>query len=294
MANLKLVDFIASLAKKSGVNIEGIIEANPAFNEVELPENLSETLGIENLMTLDSAKNNSDLSKHYKGKYLASVDTVMKRQLKDVGFDQAKIDEIMNSNDSLKSLETGFGALKDFHTASANKGDDVNEDLKKYRDLVNNQHPAQIAKMQEEHKQEMENVVSGYKQKELNHAIDRSLSGYNLAEGYEMGAVSSIIKEQLKGGDFTMKMSDKGEIQLFQKEDPTLVAQIDNRPMNFKTDVLDKMAANFVKKAPTQPDNQKKNITVDKTDYSNQRIAGNSAANLAVNRAKNIKHSSGL
>lgn len=233
---MKLSDFLRLLNDTFNSNELEALAGSGDIQNIEVTDELAESVKEKaaSFLTLEAAKNNPELEKHFKtknfstlkGELLGNVDTGIQGIVKDLlGEDKiAELDTIEKTKDKVKWLG------EEFKKVVAEKSND--EKMKK---LVNDyklqveKANQEIEKTRKEKDEEVSKFREEFNSKLLNKEFHRYINdNYQLAEPY---AKNPTIKKALYN-EFMKNVADKANL-LLDDEGNILVRQKDNPDMDY-------------------------------------------------------------
>lgn len=256
MKNLK--DFLKELNEVLNVNeIEGFISAEN-LNEVEISEEGQEKIkgALENLMTVDGAKNNADLKKYFKeqlypsitGEVLGNTDTELGKLVKQIfPDDYDKFKEMEMTKDKVKWLVNNIpNALK-----SDDKSKEKIQTLQSELEKVN----SELAQTNEQKEKEIESLKSEFYNTQIKGEFNRYLLSKEWAEPYSKDGVKKALINEVYNevnGEAVLRYEDDGKIGVYQKDNPELKYTRKGKPVEFN-DLVDPKVDDYLKKSGEKP-----------------------------------------
>lgn len=261
MANQLLSELFDSFASKTGIDTTS--EEYQAFiqdkriSEITVPENVAShlTQSVGNL-TIDAAKNNSELAKHYKVKYLTTVDNHLKNFFKGKEVPEDFYSEIEAEPDTIKRVDKAMNKIYEYVESKASKKSGEPNDAK-YKELVE-KHNALMAELNTEKStwtQKEKQWQSDLENKEIDWQVDNMLASYQYSDSIPADDAKFLVKEKMKKLPYVFKKTENG-IGVYQKENADLMAYAENnKPLSVK-DILDKEVSPYTRKTPVQSNGQ--------------------------------------
>jgi len=222
-----LADTIKKLLTKSGFDIE-----SEAYRKliglkelvVDIPDEVDGSLS--GLMSLNEAKNNIDIKKHYKAEVLDPINNKISVWLKEVGADHDLINEISNDPNTYKKVELSLkkiAELKSKAAESGNKGDKAELERKV------NELSAQLSKIATDAAKDKEDAIAAitnkYEMEFTDLEINRILGGKQLPglfdRDIEIKMAREFLNKKLAEKNAQIKKVD-GKLKLFSKDDETI------------------------------------------------------------------------
>lgn len=256
-------DVLGVVSKKFGNDSLSKALESDDINSVEFTEDEFENISntASSLLTPDAALNNAGLIEKYKD----TVHPTIKKSIYD--HFEGELREVapkyglsFDENDKAKDM---LSKMKEHEFKTDSK------DLEKYVSEIDNLNK-QLSSIKENSFKEINSLKESYSKKELNGAIDKQLSKYELSEAYNKDVVKTGIYKTVKekiNDSYIPKVTDSGAIEFYQKDMPDKLAYTEsNKPLTFN-DFADPLMKDFVKKAQDNPkkvtfvDNRKENIT---------------------------------
>jgi len=232
-----LGEAINNLAMAAGISADNehlkSVLSSPTISNATIPDELISAIN-SNLMNLESAKNNPELSKHFKATIYNGVDNELLNTLKETG-DYDSIKEVIDAErSSTKKMSLAIKKIKELAANTTNKGE-----LKDYQEKINiltrqiNEINAQKASEVQSITDKLNNEFSA---KLEGLAYENLLSSKKLANplGWEKDlltlAAKTEISKALESKGYIKKMTDKG-FELQTKEGTQVFEN--NKPVTF-------------------------------------------------------------
>lgn len=134
---LKLADVLKSIALQSGVSeteFKSVLD-NPALASIEVDDIVSTKLTAQRL-SMDAAKNNPDLKKHFTALALNGIDAGLERLATEHGLTPEDIIELKGLESTSKRMDSLTSKIKTLEAAKSTKGADT-EKLTKQIEALN-------------------------------------------------------------------------------------------------------------------------------------------------------------
>ncbi len=236
---MKLSQLLKKFAGMAGIEsqkeLTDFIEANKDAMELDFPD-VAVNLITDKVLTLETAKNNTDLKKHYAGLLFGGLEQGAKERAIALGLSQEKINEINESTQATgQRINLYFEAAKDLFESVKKSGKGNDEFAKQLADeqkkLIEfqNQTKAQIAEIESKHLGEIENFawqtrVNGVKIKEA------------IPDYLRTDAVKGALKSEVEklGGQLKFNRETQSW-DLVQKENPEMKVVKDGKILDFET-----------------------------------------------------------
>lgn len=252
-----LGEFINQIAQRTGYNADSLkaVTENASLAQVQLPDDFVASFK-QGLLTVNEAKINGDLKKHFAGVHLGSVDATINELIDEYGFG----DDVKNT---LKGEQSTFERLKLFSKSLSDLKDQaataVGGEKAKLVQKIQELEQAIVAE-KDNAKKRISETESAWQGKFANKLMDSHFRGYDYAiEGVDASinamTARNLVEAKLaeKGGK--IKFADDN-ITLVSATDEALPFSIDHKPVTFK-DFTDSVLAEAkllkVKGAPPVP-----------------------------------------
>lgn len=182
---MKLIDFITTLTQKSGVdpNNDGLKNflLNADLGKIEMPDEVVNKVNTS-LLTMDAAKNNADLHKHFSGQTYNGIDAKLRRMFEELGYDASYVDEFPKETKTTDKIVALMTKIRDTEKAAAIAGKGKDSELTKQVNELNEK----LATVVKQHKTELEAKDVQYKEQLTGYQIDNLLSGFDFVFPKEM------------------------------------------------------------------------------------------------------------
>jgi len=232
-----LGEAINNLAMAAGISADNehlkSVLSSPTISNATIPDELISAIN-SNLMNLESAKNNPELSKHFKATIYNGVDNELLNTLKETG-DYDSIKEVIDAErSSTKKMSLAIKKIKELAANTTNKGE-----LKDYQEKINiltrqindlnSQKVSEVQSITDKLNNEFSTKLEGL-------AYENLLSSKKLANplGWEKDlltlAAKTEIGKALESKGYIKRMTDKG-FELQTKEGTQVFEN--NKPVTF-------------------------------------------------------------
>jgi len=232
-----LGEAINNLAMAAGISADNehlkSVLSSPTISNATIPDELISAIN-SNLMNLESAKNNPELSKHFKATIYNGVDNELLNTLKETG-DYDSIKEVIDAErSSTKKMSLAIKKIKELAANTTNKGE-----LKDYQEKINiltrqindlnSQKASEVQSITDKLNNEFSTKLEGL-------AYENLLSSKKLANplGWEKDlltlAAKTEIGKALESKGYIKRMTDKG-FELQTKEGTQVFEN--NKPVTF-------------------------------------------------------------
>ena len=173
-------EYISKLANMTGVssddeNLQKII-GNETLQSIDINDDLANTIS-GNLMTMDSAKANSDLNKHFRATILNGLDAETNGLMDSYGFSDEIKATINAEQSSFKRVGLLANQIKSLESAKSGAS---NDDQKKLNETIA-QLNDQIVGLKSSHDESIATINETWAGKMLQSKVSTILSGYNYA-----------------------------------------------------------------------------------------------------------------
>lgn len=241
---MKVKDFTISALKTAGVSDAELAEILSAQNtdEIELSENLISKFN-SSILTLDSAKANTNLKSHFNAQVYNGLDALVNRMVEENNIDSLSKYDIDSEKSTPKKIELLAKALKKNGTATPANADEIkglNEQLLKL-------------------KQESETAIRNKDAEFENTLIQMERQNYLATKDYanitdkEIGIkiASEYLNKALSEKGATLVRED-GKLKLKSSKDPSLDYYENNKAVSYNEFTDGVLAQNNLLKVQTQ------------------------------------------
>jgi hypothetical protein len=242
MAHLGKV--ISELLQNAGYDIEESSEelGTVLAIDTDIPDDAATRLK-SGLLTLESAKNNPEIKKHFTAQALNTVDTTLNEFADEYGEIPAdKLAEINAEKSSYKKTTMMLKALKEVEASKAGKAGDDGETKKqlearkaKIKELTDQLNSTKTAH-EEALKAERERASSSI----LNYAQNAELGGFeygnsDLEKETNILIARQLVDKHLKELGALPKTGENGSIKLVQASDPEMEFMLENKSASYRS-----------------------------------------------------------
>lgn len=259
MATQPLSEILGSLASQIGIDTEKdeikSILSDKRLQEVSLPDDVANKFKT-GFLTVDAAKNNSEINSHFKVKHYSAVDKRLENVLKSAELPKEDMEEFASIKGTLEKLDFILPRVKEHYekkSPGAGKGNKEYEAMvEKYNALVKEKQDlaTQFETTKQNFAKEKENL-------EIDFEVNNLLGSYQFGDAYPVEDVQYLIRKRLQEKPFIFKKTD-GKVGVFQKDTPDLKAMKDNKELTLKG-LLDELVTPYVKKTQTPPNRNGQN-----------------------------------
>ena len=231
----QLSDIVKLIAEKVGLDLtdKSMIDllsvsatvGDEAFGKIES--------GLNSLLTVETAKHNSQLAAHFKANALLPADTEIAKLLDEFGFDDTLKGEFATEKSTYKKI--GLLAKK-VQELEAKKAGASGGDKKALQDEILKLNKA-IADTKADYENKIKTLQSESENNILNYALESHLGGKQYADSIPeairvSSALQLINKELAAKGAKAVRAAD-GSIKLIQSANPDLDYLENNKPVAF-------------------------------------------------------------
>lgn len=232
-----LGEAINNLAMAAGISADNehlkSVLSSPTISNATIPDELISAIN-GNLMNLESAKNNPELSKHFKATIYNGVDNELLNTLKETGDYESIKDVIDAERSSTKKMSLAIKKIKELAANTTNKGElkDYQEKINILTKQINDINSAKAAEVQSI----TDKLTSEFSAKLEGLAYENLLSSKKLANplGWEKDlltlAAKTEIGKALESKGYIKKMTERG-FELQTKEGTQVFEN--NKPVSF-------------------------------------------------------------
>ena len=240
---MKAGDLFHQLLKSAGFDTtdKAFIDvlSKAEFANTELPESITSAL-TTNLLTIDAAKNNPTLKKHFVGNALDPINKGIEELIDEYGIDEVTKAEILadqNTYNKYKVAAKKIAELKEKSAGSTNKGEKA--DLERQINELNKQ----LSLVATDTQSKIDTIKNEYEQRILNREIDYTLSSKPLPGQFdrdvEVNIARQFVDKALATKGAVIRTID-GRIAVKQKDNPEMDIFENGKPLTF--DALTDMA----------------------------------------------------
>lgn len=240
---MKAGDLFHQLLKSAGFDTtdKAFIDvlSKAEFANTELPESITSAL-TTNLLTIDAAKNNPTLKKHFVGNALDPINKGIEELIAEYGIDEVTKAEILadqNTYNKYKVAAKKIAELKEKSAGSTNKGEKA--DLERQINELNKQ----LSLVATDTQSKIDTIKNEYEQRILNREIDYTLSSKPLPGQFdrdvEVNIARQFVDKALLTKGAVIRTID-GRIAVKQKDNPEMDIFENGKPLTF--DALTDMA----------------------------------------------------
>jgi len=229
----------AELLQNAGYDIEAENEALGAVLAIDtdIPDDAATVLK-SNLLTLESAKHNPDIKKHFTAQALNTVDTTLSDFANEYGeIPQEKLDAINAEKSSYKKTAMMLNALKEVERSKAaggnGAGEETQKQLKARKEKIE-QLTQELTRMKESHEQ----ALNAERQKAASRILDfaqntelgmRDFANKDLDKSTNVLIARQIVDSYLNEIGAMPVPDENGSIKLVQASDPDMDFMLENK-----------------------------------------------------------------
>lgn len=231
--------FLKELAQLAGIPTDQKHWDAIVAIDTELPDEIATDLSSR-LFTLDAAKHNSDLKKHFTALTLNGVDSALEALMDENEIADDIRTELKKETSSFKRIPALVAKIKELteKKASAKSGD--KKALQDEIDKLNKQVVDAKSNLDKALQAEREKAAGDI----LNYAISAELGSRNYAldvpKNVNVSTAFGLLNEELKAKKIKVVRQDDNTLKLVQSDNPDLEYREANKPVNFG-DFVDKL-----------------------------------------------------
>lgn len=195
---MNLAEILKSAAQQSGVSeteLKPILD-NATLSSIEVDEAVSTKL-VAPRLTMDAAKNNPDLKKHFSAQVIDGFEAELYRTATELGLDADAVSEIKGLDSAFKRVSGLAKKVKDIEAAKAGKGSADTEKLNKQIEELN----GQILKVREETAVQLQAKDASLENERIGLTLNNMLSNYDYATNVDkdinITLANSLIQKEL-------------------------------------------------------------------------------------------------
>lgn len=240
---MKAGDLLNTLLKSAGFDTtdKAFIDvlSKAEFANTDIPESVSNAL-TNNLMTLESAKNNPALKSHYYGNALQPINEGVEKFLNEFGIDDATKSEILADKNTFSKYEKAVRKIAELKEKSAGAGNRT--DKAEYEKQITELNQ-KIANSVKETQSKLAEVTNQYENKIMDMGINYTLSSKPLPGQFDRDVEVNIARQFVDKKLLSLNailVNENGTLKLKQKANPEMDLYVDNKTISF--DALTDMA----------------------------------------------------
>jgi hypothetical protein len=236
----QLGKLLTEMLVNSGYNIEADNDALGSLLalDTDVPDDIATSLK-SNLLTLESAKNNPDIKKHFTAQALNTIDTGLYEYADEYGkLSDDQIAEIKAEKSSYKKMRMMLDALRNAQqSAPAGVDDETKSKLATRKEEIEKLQ-REISEIKAQHEQSLSQVRSEAQNSILNYAIDMELSGKDYAQSEldkstNILIARQIIDKQLNEMGAKVVSDGNNSLRLVRSDDPDMEFMRENKKLTF-------------------------------------------------------------
>lgn len=233
---MTLAEFILSLATSAGLSPDlpalKEITGNESIKAVAMPVEVGNIIN-QNLMTMESAKNNTTIRNHFWNQSMNGLDAELQRTMDELELDDATKTKILAEKSSTKRASLLAKEIKDLEIQKAGKS---TGDKKELQDKINALE-AEKAKIANDFKSEIENLKSAHENTLADYQEDAFLSGYKFTgdqpDNVKQKLAKILINEEMAAKGYIRKRDENGNFVLLKNDGTKLF--VENKEIDYKT-----------------------------------------------------------
>lgn len=234
-------EVIQLIANKSGIDTSELTDLFQVKADVSEETFTKIENSLNQLVSLQDAKNNTDLHKHFKALSLNPFDKLLNEVLESGAIDEDAVNELRsnpNTYDRAKKLISKISEAK-----PQGKADKDIEPLKAKIAELNNQ----VLKQREEYETKIQSIADENKTSLINYQIDSLLSSKEFANSdlpkeVNILTAKTLLEKELRDKNAKVVLGEKG-LKLVNAETPELDFTDSNKTIGFE-DLVTKVLAN--------------------------------------------------
>jgi len=231
----QLGELLNKLATQSGVdaNDESLkaLLSNPTIASYEVPETIVTSL-TNNLMTVESAKNNPTIKNHFFATALNGVDSELNNLTTKYGFEQGIIDELNAEKSSTKRVGLMISKIQELESAKANTG---GGDKAALQEVIDKLH-LEMKTQGETHASALDTQTIANRENIKGMLVNNLLSGYEYSlpvdKAISINTANQLINQEVNKLGAKVVLTDNNELQLTTSDGMDVFNG--NDKMNFK------------------------------------------------------------
>lgn len=235
--------FISEILQNAGYDIQANSEAlgTVLAIETDIPDEAANHLKT-NLLTVESAKNNADIKKHFTAQALNTVDTTLSEFAEAYGEIPAdKMAEINAEKSSYKKTTLMLNALKEVEAGKAGAAGGADDDTKQKleaRKQKIDELTSQLTTIKENHEQALRDVQNQASNKILSYAQNTELASREYAQEELDKSTNVLIARQIIDSQLTelgakVVSGEDGSLRLVQAGDPEMDFMVENKKISY-------------------------------------------------------------
>lgn len=261
MANKNLREMFLSISENIDLG-EFNIEDIP---EVVLPENFNDEFH-KKYLTLLSAKNNTELMGHFKGKYLSSTDLKLKKVFIDNGGTEEEFSKLKTQEpDTLKLVDLIFDKVKSSKSLENPIKD--NKEFEKYKADTSKQIENLLAE-KDANDEKLDSIVSETNSKWIGRLRDTQinsiLNGKTYNNGMEKEDAVYLTMKKIDASPYILALDSDLKEKVYDRDNPENEAIVDGKNISWGF-VTDKYSEPYTQKNEQPPAPQTRQVQVPST-----------------------------
>lgn len=200
-------DFLSSIAKMAGVADDNehlvALMANKDLATADFPDDLASSIQSK-ILTLDSAKSNSDLHKHFKAEFFNTVDGKLNELAEKHGLGEELINTMKGTSGTFNRMDFFGENLSSMLNAKIEEAKNATDDpkakerLEELQGQVNTAN-GDLAKFKETHvlKSELDEMRDGYEVMILDGSLKNMLSTYTFVDPINPAMAKTLFDQSL-------------------------------------------------------------------------------------------------
>lgn len=246
-----LHDVLKSLFSAAGIDAENLQEAktlleNEELKKVDFPDNVRGVV-LNNLMTVEAAKNNQKLSDHFRHVHLSGIDSKLKTILDDLDFPDDVKAEILAAEKTNQKIDVLKNKLRDLYEkkgTGAKSKQEFEEERKKLNDEIN----ALKSSIPTIRQEEQSKYTDMLKNRDLNVLFSTFEYGLDLPKDVLTSTALGLVNKDLADKKYKLGY-DPSTSNFRLLTDSDMEVFVDNKPVNYKDYVTKILADSKMLKA---------------------------------------------
>lgn len=236
----QLGKLITEMLLHSGYDMDSENESLGAILQLDtdVPDDVATSLK-SNLLTLESAKNNPDIKKHFTAQALNTIDTGIYEYADEYGkLNDDQITEIKGEKSSYKKMRMMLDALRNAQQPAAATGvdEETKSKLSSRKEEIEKLQ-REISEVKAQHEQSLSQVRSEAQNNILNYAIDMELSSKDYAQELDKSTniliARQIIDKQLNEMGAKVVNDGNNSLRLVRADDSEMEFMRENKKLSF-------------------------------------------------------------
>lgn len=276
-------DFFQDVIKSSGLDEEDYKDFINDLPEKDIPDEVHEKFH-NTFLTLDAARNNPDVARHFEKKYLASTDNALLSELKGI-VPEDSLEEFNKEKNSVQKARKAIKIARDYYNGlieeeKSKKKPTNAEEVKELQDRINKLQEDKANSLQaitDEYEGKIKQLETNFENERYNSTVNDQIGEYQFAENdvLKKDDYKTLIKTKLNDMPYTFRKSEDGKYLAYKKDNPDEQVFVNNKPVTLGG-AIEQVATPFVKKS--DPDKgERKTVTTTTKNGSDRYTFGSHA-----------------